>query len=422
MPSNDTHKTIIPTPWWRRAGVRVGLVLPAFIRRRMGLYRWDELLSASPANLLDAAAYEDGNGIPPVRPRIHRGVQKLVAAGISFPSGRAPWPHALENGAASWNKDIVWAYSDEEFVAWMKIWKGHKHKQNYIDQALAVAAANANVNAFGLLIDEGANPEWEGRRHGKVLDRLFSSSRVDNVLACLVHLAPTQSKWSWQEPDFYPRRWSVAKLSKMEALGIRLPVSWQLMWAQSSFNDPPFSGQDRTEMLEAAKIMQWWWSPDRLGSVEGARGQLLETWISSIRPGTEKRYQEDILHYWNALFPTSNDAIPPEPQDGTGRSWAHRWAASIFPVAVPSQIVETFLSLPSFAVDAKDSKGLTVEKLFKDRVDSQRSTPEDPEDVRAYQAIVALLQSRQLAKSTPLVLDGPAGDMDSPSKRPSRRL
>ena len=422
MPSNDTHETITPAPWWRRVGVRVGLVLPAFIRRRMGLYRWDELLSASPANLLDAAAYEDGNGIPPVRPRIHRGVQKLVAAGISFPSGRSPWPHALENGAASWNKDVVWAYSDEEFGAWMKIWKGHRHKQKYIDQALAVAAANANVNAFGLLIEEGANPEWKGGRHGSVLDRLFSSSQVDHVLCCLEHLAPTQPKWCWPAPDFYPQNWSAIQLTKMEALGIKLPVSWQLAWAQSAFRDPPFSSRNNRDLFKAAKVMQHWWSSDRLGAVEGARGELLDTWISSIRPGTEKRYQEDILHYWNALFPGPEDAIPLEPQDGSGRSWAHRWAASIFPAAVPSQIVETFLSLPSFVVGSEDSKGLTVEKLFKDRVDSQRSTPEDPSDVRAYQEIVALLQSRQLAKSTPLVLDEPTGDLTLPSKRSSRRL
>lgn len=409
------------SPWWARLGVRCGLVLPRFLRRRMGIYRWHEVLSASPANLIDAAAYEAGNGIPPVRPNIHKAVQKLVAAGIGFPPSRAPWPHAMEQGACSWNRDVVWAYSDDEFDAWMKVWRNHSHREKYVNKALAVACANANVYAVSTLLCAGGNPSVDNSRQGVALDRLFSSSSIDNVIVCLSHLAPTQSRWNWTTPDFYHQNWSVAQLSKIEEQGILLPFSWQIIWAESAFRDPPFSGPDQTIVKDAAQVMQWWWSDDRLGSIEGARSHLLNTWLSSIRPGTSYEYQEEVLYYWDALI-SSNDLIPAEPRDGSGKSWAHRWASSIFPAAVPLSIVEAFLALPSFVAGAKDASGFTVEELFENRVQSQLRVPEDPEDQLAYQRAIALLQSRHLFQTTQQREGGVAPCEVAQVSRPTRRL
>jgi hypothetical protein len=420
MPDNKPQPLTV-SPWWSRLGVRMGLFLPQFLRRRLGLYRWAEVLSASPANLIDASAYEAGNGIPPVRPNIHKAVQRLVSAGIEFPSSRAPWPHALEHGACSWNRDVVWAYSDKELDAWLQVWNKQPHKKKYVDQALAVACANANPYAVSVLLDAGGDPTVDSGRAGKALDRLFSSSRIEHVIECLKHLSSTQSKWIWPKPDFYPQIWSVAQLNKMEAQGIKMPVAWQLSWADAAFRDAPFSGYDALEVRNAAQVMLWWWSDDRLGAVEGARSQLLATWLSSIRPGVEENYQQDVMHYWDALFPSPKDPIPAEPADGSGKSWMHRWASSIFPAAIPLPIVEAFMALPSFVPGSKDSSGMTVEELFEDRVQSQRSLQDDPEDILAYQRATALLQASQLSQTTSLPETAISPDK-AIVRRPSRRL
>lgn len=413
----DKPKAQAPqAPIWTRLGVRLGLMLPKGLRRTLGIYRWNEVLSARPANVSDAAAYEAGNGIPPVFPGMHRAVSRLVDAGISFPASRAPWPYALEYGACSYNTDVVWCYSMREMQAWMQVWKGHPQEQKYLDQALAVAAANTEHEMMRILLRKGASPAQNTQRFGYALDRLFSSDNISRVLACLDVLAPTQHQWEWPAPDFYVRLWNVQDLEDMKKTGIELPLAWQRELALERFHDPEMSdvaGGESIDQIEAA--MAWWWSEDRLGGIPGERALMLSQLLTSIRPGDDEEHQRTLLRYWETLFPENPVQLPPEPKDGTERTWAHRWAGSSFPASVPQKIVEDILAQPSTVLDDRDHEGKTVREIFDERCESQGVSGENP----GYPKIRALLDAAGLAENT----KAPSADVAGAFVRtPTRRL
>jgi hypothetical protein len=338
------------------------------------LYRWEEVILAHDY---------------PTRPASP--AHWLMKLGVAAPKALDPWPRSFEKTAQSWNKDADWNATPRELEAWIMAWKAHPQGQKYLDQALACVAAVPYPDQFKQLMDGGANVNGGSKRTGPVLAKLLSSQNTALVVECLEQAQNSGIQINWPAvDDIYEQVRSVGALQAIEERGIRFPRPIQIHMAGTLVKDMPFN----TELHSRLKALEWWLDDNRLGQDMPARAALIDRWLRTVRPGPEKEYQQSLCAMWQVL---ETPKLPDPPDDGSGDSWGHRWARSIFPADVAPSIVGKLLD---HGGATHNVQGMTALDVLDENIQSH-SWGSDAEALIVRDRLLARTSARELDTRVP---------------------
>jgi hypothetical protein len=284
-----------------------------------------------------------------------------------------------------------WNTTTRELAAWSRAWQSHPQGQQCRDQALACVAAVPNPGQFAQLLAGGANPNGGSQRTGPVLGKLLRSKQTANVIDCLEQLQNSKIAIVYPDgDDVYEQLRSQDAMQAMEERGIRFPRPLQLQLAEVLVNDMPFN----TELHSRISALTWWLDDKRLGQDMPARAALIDRWLRTLRTGPEKEYEQSVCTMWRAL---ETPTLPDPPEDGSGDSWAHRWARSIFPVDMPPLIVDRLLDHGGALINAR---GLTALEVLDENIQSHSWGSDDGVEITRGR-LMARVESQTLEGQVP---------------------
>lgn len=381
-------------------------VLPRPWRLKLGWWRWDEVMAPH-------GDYEETWE--------HRGryqgqtpVARLRARGVPLDiRGALPWPVRFSDLHKSWNGDNAWARIRlEELWAWGALWKEHPRGQVCLDTALAGCAQAGLVDHCRALLAFGADPLGTPLGHSGPLMRQMwkADTAFDDQLRVwryLVKACPqleTQGWARWAAPDDdglgpWAKGLTAENLRLWEQSVPAVPTGpAALHFARVWARDVDLNG---LRMQEGLAALKWWQQSGRLPP--NAATDLLQTWLSTARPGLDAYYQDSMLA-WGRLFLPG--ALPPRPAQGPARHsplgelledgplpWSH-WAMSgPFFENLPPALRDQLFDEPD-AWTARNSSGETVLDVIHRRIEETRSQSREEglEDLARWARAVSMTQ------------------------------
>lgn len=403
---------------WNR-GVLVAMhVLPGPLRRRLGWWRWDELMRGHRyANAL--WEHEASHRLP---------AAKLWRRGL-LPSLRTPseqlWPAAFKSLADRSTSDYEWyRLPDSELAAWVGMWQAHPQAGVCLNKALLGLVHKGEAARVDLLLSTGAGRDEGSDLPEALFESLWGRLRPLEVTLDLWRRVreaglPVQSweEWARTSSGRMPNRWTPKDMEFWSQSDLPLPTGdAMLRHALAWVNDPPVSvhsDEDR-EVETAIQSLRWFKRHGDLPS--GAATRLLQEWLSTARPGNEEYYQRGVCMWLDELL---SGGLPPRPvvgpqwknmrgtADDGPQPWSHWWARCPFFEAIPLECVERLFDEPD-AWSAVNKDGETIRDIIARRIHDARRQQRDSGLER--------VQSWVLASSMDAVLP------DAPVPTPSSKL
>lgn len=401
---NSPELPIVPAVGLRRLLYRMvdkGMsYLPATLRQRWGWWSWKDVFNPR-SEYLSIVSYErSSNRETPVA--------RLLRRGIEYPVDLDPWPLKFDELHNNWNFTNDWyKIPFRELSAWIQLWSKHPQGGRCLDIALVGVVGAGFLRASRALLAHGANPLAVPDRGGTVMEKLWSMdlsfSKTMNLWQELTTAAPDLAKESsWSKVLDVRRNVLYAdQLEWWKNSGLPLPThSGALSFARALVYDVEL-GVKNEEKQKKQAALAWWLDGKRL--LPRDRSKLLQTWLSTARPGADESYQKSMSEWGLLLLPEKG--LPPRPEKGPSAKqylaedkvatpWSH-WAVSgPFFENLPVWILERLFDEPD-AWTAKNGADETVSEVITRKVHDARGQSRD-EGLSNIMAFEALHKRQQL--------------------------
>lgn len=410
-------------------------VLPGPIRRRLGWWRWDELMEGHEySNVLWVHGEHRPHRLP---------AAKLWRRGLlpsPYKESKKIWPRAFKTlSGQSRDRDEWHKVPDTELAAWVEMWRAHPQGKECLNKALLGLIDKGEKDRVRMLLV--AQDEWdeESDLPKALFESLWRKPRpLQESLALWgmlrevgVHVQSWE-EWAEETSDQMPACWTARDMERWRQSGLPLPTGEAMLrHALAWVNDPALSVRlqgvsgnsgesgDEGDMETAIQAIRWFKEYGNLPS--DAPTRLLQKWLSTARPGAKAHYERAVCLWLDELL---SDGLPPRPAAGPRwkylagtiddgpQPWSHWWASCKFFENIPLDYVEKMFDEPD-AWTSINQYGEGIRDIVARRI----------KEIRGQHRDIGLkkVQSWILASSMDVVIPGPPGpDCSQSPITPSR--